>query len=121
MRTMGKFAPGLYLLAPAITFTLVPDLALTLHNNGSTASSVLGVSWLVLFFVTLVVAALFHFVVELPSKMLGEIVCEMLESSEPTPLVGEVKQAGGKLLKKNVGGGANKGAAPAAGSKPVLV
>lgn len=123
MRTLGKFAAGLFLLAPAITFTIVPDVALSMHNSGSSASSVLGVSWLVLFVITLALAVLFHFVVELPSKMMGEVVVELLESAD-----GEGFRKGGashgKLLKKNPGGGAKPAAAvaPAQGAgKPVLV
>jgi peptidoglycan/LPS O-acetylase OafA/YrhL len=123
MRTLGKASAGLYLLAPAITFTIVPDLALSLHNNGSTASTVLGLSWLVLFAVTLGLAIAFHFVVELPSKMMGEVVAELLEGDGGMGIGGGNGGAGakeggggGKLFTKNAGGGAK----PAA-TKPVLV
>ncbi|KAI5480058.1 hypothetical protein MNV49_002023 [Pseudohyphozyma bogoriensis] len=107
MRNLGKLSAGLYLLAPAITFTIVPNLALTMHNNGSSASSVLGLSWLVLFLVTLALSIAFHFVVELPSKMLGEVVAEILEGS--TGGIKTTKNSGdgtNRLLKRNPGGGA---------------
>ncbi|KAK4055191.1 hypothetical protein OIV83_000471 [Microbotryomycetes sp. JL201] len=106
MRTLGKFSAGIYLLAPAITFTIVPDVALSLHNNGSTASTVLGVSWLVLFIVVLALSIAFHFVVELPSKMLGEVVVEILETSDQSWRLASGGVKDGKLLKRNPGGGA---------------
>lgn len=127
MRTMGKFAAGIYLLAPAITFTIVPDVALSLHNNGSSASTVLGVSWLVLFIIVLALAVPFHFFVELPSKMMGEVVVELLESWGTTADHdgagghGEKSSAGGKLLKKNPGGGAKLQQPQQPAGKPVLV
>ncbi|KAL8286230.1 hypothetical protein RQP46_004718 [Phenoliferia psychrophenolica] len=115
MRTLGKLSAGLFLLAPAITFTLVPNIALNLHNNGSSASSVLGVSWVVLFFVALACSVLFHFAVELPSKWAGEVVAEILEGNfARAPGSGILRSADGKLLKRNVGGGAKL-------AKPVLV
>lgn len=106
MRTLGKFSAGLFLLAPAITFTIVPDVALSLHNGGSSASTVLGVSWMVLFIVTLALAIAFHFVVELPSKMLGEVVVEILETSDQSWRTAGAGVKDGKLLKRNPGGGA---------------
>lgn len=127
MRTLGKFAAGIYLLAPAITFTIVPDVALSLHNNGSSASTVLGVSWLVLFIIVVALAIPFHFFVELPSKMLGEVVVEILETtgvdkSEHGHSGSEKGGAGAKLLKKNPGGGAKLSQPQSASNtKPVLV
>lgn len=126
MRTLGKFAAGIYLLAPAITFTIVPDVALSLHNNGSSASTVLGVSWLVLFIVVVALSIPFHFLVELPSKMMGEVIVELLETSgtdkSDSARGGEKNGAGAKLLKKNPGGGAKLSQQPSApSSKPVLV
>lgn len=106
MRTLGKFSAGLYLLAPAITFTIVPDVAMSLHNGGSPASTVLGVSWLVLFVVTLALAIAFHFVVELPSKMLGEVIVEVLETSDQPFRTSGAATKDGKLLKRNPGGAA---------------
>ncbi|KAM0793491.1 hypothetical protein ACM66B_000931 [Microbotryomycetes sp. NB124-2] len=106
MRTLGKFSAGIYLLAPAITFTIVPDVALSLHNNGSAASTVLGVSWLVLFIVVLALSIAFHFIVELPSKMLGEVVVEILETSDQSWRLASGGVKDGKLLKRNPGGGA---------------
>ncbi|KDE09630.1 hypothetical protein MVLG_00037 [Microbotryum lychnidis-dioicae p1A1 Lamole] len=121
MRTFGKASAGMYLLAPAITYTIVPDLALNMHNNGSSASSVLGVSWLVLFIVTVILSVLFHFVVELPSKMFGEVVAELLEGegeSEIPGFGGQPRPVGGKLVKKHPGGPAASQAQPA--SRQVL-
>lgn len=122
MRTLGKFSAGLYLLAPAIVFTIVPDVALSMHNSGSSASSVLGVSWLVLFVITLALAILFHFVVELPSKMMGEVVVELLEHADGEGgWFGGKAVAGGKLLKKVPGGAVKPAPAPLTAGKPVLV
>lgn len=109
-RNLGKLSAGVYLLAPAITFTIVPNLALSMHNNGSSASSVLGLSWLVLFVVACACAIAFHFAVELPSKVMGEVVAELLEGADGST----------KLIKRNVGGGA-KLAKANSGQRPVLV
>lgn len=105
MRSLGKLAPGLVLLAPAITFTIVPNLALSMHNNGSSASSVLGLSWLVLFLVGIACAIAFHFVVELPSKLLGELISEALEGGQGAF---RVKRSSDGKITKRLGGGANK-------------
>ncbi|KAK4702093.1 hypothetical protein P7C70_g4132, partial [Phenoliferia sp. Uapishka_3] len=118
MRNLGKLSAGIYLLAPAITFTIVPNIALSLHNKGSSASSVLGISWVVLFFITIALAIAFHFVVELPSKMLGEVVAEILEGNAGR---GRSHLSGGKLLKRNVGGGAKLQQKTSNSQRPVLV
>lgn len=101
MRNLGKFSAGMFLLAPAVTFTIVPDLALQLHNNKSSASTILGLSWVVLFFTTFVGAIVFHFLVELPSKMIGEVVAEILEMKERGVI--PRRADGTKLLKKSSG------------------
>ncbi|GAA5850511.1 hypothetical protein JCM3766R1_003520 [Sporobolomyces carnicolor] len=96
MRTLGKLAPGMYLLAPAITYSVVPDIALSMHNNGASASSVLGSTWIALFAIVVALSIAFHFIVELPSKMMGEVVCEMLENWDGQ---GGIRNKGGKLTK----------------------
>ena len=72
MRLFGKLTAGIFLLAPAITFTVVPDLALSMSRSGSSGSAILGVSWVVLFLACFGLAIVFHFAVELPSKFAGE-------------------------------------------------
>ncbi|KWU46719.1 hypothetical protein RHOSPDRAFT_3080, partial [Rhodotorula sp. JG-1b] len=79
MRSLGKLAPGMVLLAPAITFTIVPDIALNMHNNGSSAQAVLGTCWIAMFAITVALSIAFHFFVELPSKMIGEVFAELME------------------------------------------
>jgi hypothetical protein len=79
MRWLGRLAPGMYLLASPLTFSLVPTLALSLHNGGSHASSILGLSWLVLFAACVGLAVPFHFLVELPSKFIGELFANFIE------------------------------------------
>ncbi|KAM0755808.1 hypothetical protein T439DRAFT_282416 [Meredithblackwellia eburnea MCA 4105] len=127
MRNLGKLAAGLYLFAPIFTYTIIPDLALRLHDGGSKASSVLGVSWVVLFLAAFGVAILFHVVVELPSKLLGEVVAELLESADgSTRFTRKSKEGNNKLVKRHVGGGAKlqqqqQQRQPLQVSKPVLV
>ncbi|BGP12640.1 hypothetical protein JCM10213_008778 [Rhodosporidiobolus nylandii] len=102
MRTLGKLAPGMVLLAPAITYTVVPNIALNMHNSGSGASAVLGACWAACFFIVVALSIAFHFVVELPSKMIGEVFVELLENWN-----GEGFWGGGKgKLTKNPGGAA---------------
>ncbi|GAA5958423.1 hypothetical protein JCM3765_007872 [Sporobolomyces pararoseus] len=96
MRTLGKLAPGMYLLAPAITYSIVPDIALNMHNNGSSASSVLGSTWIAMFAIVVALSIAFHFLVELPSKMIGEVVCEWLENWDGE---GGIRSKRGKLTK----------------------
>ncbi|GAA6063631.1 hypothetical protein JCM10212_000132 [Sporobolomyces blumeae] len=103
-RTLGKLAPGMYLLAPAITYTIVPDIALRMDNNGASASSILGTTWVALFGIVVALSIAFHFIVELPSKMIGEVVCEMLENWDGQ---GSIRSKAGKLT-KNAGGAAQK-------------
>lgn len=69
MRLLGKLAAGIYLLSGVLTFTLVPNLALSMSNAGSAGSAILGVSWVVLFAASLGLAIPFHFFIELPSKV----------------------------------------------------
>ena len=76
MRLLGKLAAGIFILAPAITFTIVPDLALSMSNSGSGSSAILGVSWVVLFLTCFGLAIVFYFLVELPSKIAGEYFAE---------------------------------------------
>jgi len=85
-RTLGRFSAGMVLLAPALTFTVIPDIALSLSQHGSSGSTVLGVSWVVLFFVGLGLAVVFHFAVELPSKLVGELFAEAIEKSGAPPV-----------------------------------
>lgn len=120
MRNFGKLAAGMYLLAPAITYTIVPDLALSLSNNGSSASSILGITWVVLFLVTFALAIPFHFFVELPSKMMGEVFAEILEGGSGNTRQRMRKSVDGKLLKRHPGGAANLGKTTSA-QKPILV
>ncbi|KAH8926091.1 hypothetical protein BT69DRAFT_1331615 [Atractiella rhizophila] len=72
MRTLGRLAAGIYLLCVPLLFTIIPDLALNLHNNGSSGASILGITYLVLFAASVGLAVPFHFLVELPSKLAGE-------------------------------------------------
>jgi len=96
MRTLGKLAPGMYLLAPAITYTIVPDIALNMSNNGASASSVLGSTWIAMFAIVVALSIAFHFLVELPSKMIGEVICEMFENWDGE---GGIRSKRGKLQK----------------------
>ena len=117
MRNLGKLAAGMYLLAPSLVFTIVPTLAISLNNGGSSSANVLGVSWLVLFGAGVMFAALFHVLVELPSKLAGEVVTELLEGADGTGTRRrQLLSKDGKLLKRNVGGGANLGGK----ARPVL-
>lgn len=79
MRLLGKLAPGMYLLAPAIVYTVVPSLGISLHNGGTGSSGVLGVTWVVTFAICTVAAIPFHFLVELPSKLAGELLADFVE------------------------------------------
>lgn len=104
MRSLGKLAPGMVLLAPAITFTIVPDIALNMHNNGSSAQAVLGTCWIAMFAITVALAIAFHFFVELPSKMMGEVFAELMENWDGKTRFEQAvaRRAGGgaKLTKK---------------------
>ncbi|GAA5932242.1 hypothetical protein JCM3775_001170 [Rhodotorula graminis] len=101
MRSLGKLAPGMVLLAPAITFTIVPDIALSMSNNGSSASAILGTTWVALFGIVFALSIAFHFVVELPSKMIGEVFVEALENWDGEGWFGRRRaaKAGAKLTK----------------------
>jgi peptidoglycan/LPS O-acetylase OafA/YrhL len=79
MRMLGKLAPGMYLLCAPITFTVVPSLAVSLSNNGTSGSGILGVTWVVCFAISVIAAIPFHFLVELPSKLAGEYTINFLE------------------------------------------
>ncbi|GAA6049559.1 hypothetical protein JCM3770_000847 [Rhodotorula araucariae] len=103
MRTLGKLAPGMVLLAPAITFTIVPDIALSMHNNGASASAVLGTTWIAMFGIVVALSIAFHFLVELPSKMIGEVFVEALENWDGEGWFGK---KGAKVIKRD--GGAAK-------------
>lgn len=95
MKLLGRLSAGIYLLAPAITFTIVPDLALSLHNGGSKPNSILGITWVVLFFACFGLAIVFHFVVELPSKWAGEYFAYFIENwGKEVPVGGVVAGAG---------------------------
>jgi len=73
MRWLGKLAPGMYLICPAIVFTLVPTLGVSLSNNGLSGSGILGTTWVVTFAISIVAAIVFYFAVEVPSKKAGEV------------------------------------------------
>lgn len=100
MRTLGKLAPGMVLLAPAITFTIVPDIALSMSNNGASASTVLGTTWVALFGIVFALSIAFHFVVELPSKMIGEVFVEALENWDGEGFRARRAKAGSSKLSK---------------------
>lgn len=85
MRMLGKLAAGMYLLAPIITYTIVPALAVKLSKSGTAGTSVLAVTWVVCFAACTVLAIPFHFLVELPSKLAGEWICEFLEKWGRSP------------------------------------
>lgn len=72
MRWLGKLAPGMYLICPAIVYTLVPTLGVSLSNNGLSGSGILGTTWVVTFAISIVAAIAFYFIVEVPSKLAGE-------------------------------------------------
>jgi hypothetical protein len=72
IRNLGKLAPGIYLLAPSILYTIIPDVALSMHGSGLTSHSVLGVSWLVLFILCHALAVVFYILIEIPSHIAAE-------------------------------------------------
>ncbi|KAA1101873.1 hypothetical protein PGT21_031900 [Puccinia graminis f. sp. tritici] len=79
-RLLGKLSAGIYLLAPAIVFTIVPTMALRLHDTQTyQAAGVLGISWCLLVGACFGSAVLFYLVVECPSKLLGEVVVNSIE------------------------------------------
>ncbi|WAQ85581.1 hypothetical protein PtA15_6A209 [Puccinia triticina] len=79
-RVLGKLSAGIYLLAPAIVFTIVPTMALRLHDaQTSSAAGVLGISWCLLVAACFGFAIPFYLLVECPSKLLGELVVNNIE------------------------------------------
>jgi hypothetical protein len=73
VRNLGNLAPGIYLLAPSILYSIVPDVATSMNASTITSSSsVLGVSWVVLFIVCHALALVFYFAVEIPSYVAAE-------------------------------------------------
>lgn len=70
--TVGRLSAGMVVLSPIILYTVIPRVASSMNASGTVGSSVLGVSWLVLFLVTVALSVVFHFVVEWPSKYAGE-------------------------------------------------
>ena len=78
MRMLGKLTTGLVLLSPAMVFTVVCDLALSMSNSNSGPSAILGVSWAVLFLACFGLAIVFHFLVELPSSLAGEYFADFV-------------------------------------------
>lgn len=105
MRMLGKLAPGMYLLSAPITFTIVPSLAVSLNNNGTSGSGILGVTWVVCFAISTVAAIPFHFLVELPSKLAGEYIVEFAERWGRVEEVEKVKGPQSKAPKKLAGPG----------------
>lgn len=105
MRTVGRLSPGIYLLASPVVFTAVPDVALSMHNSGSNASAILGVSWALMFAVVVVCAVPFHFFVECPSKLAGEYAADFFERwgavKETTKASSSGTTAHHNVLKKN--------------------
>lgn len=80
LRVLSKLSAGIYLLAPAIVFTIVPDVALKLHDqNTYQAAGVLGISWCLLVGACLGSSVLFYLLVECPSKLLGEVIVNSIE------------------------------------------
>jgi len=79
-RVLGKLSAGIYLLAPAFVFTIVPTVALRLHDTQTyQASGVLGISWCLLVGANFGAAILFYLFVECPSKLIGEVVVNTIE------------------------------------------
>lgn len=77
---LGQLSAGIFLLAPAVVFTIVPDVALSLHNSQTySAPTVLALSWALLLGVCFVGSIAFHLVVECPSKLFGEVMCDLFE------------------------------------------
>ena len=79
MRWLGRLAPGMYLICPAIVYTLVPTLGVSLSNNGLSGSGILGTTWVVTFAISIVAAIVFYFAVELPSKKAGEMFANFVK------------------------------------------
>ena len=72
-RTLGRVCTaGFYLFAGLLTFTLVPVIALSMHNSGSSPSAITGLSWVAMFAASFVLSFPFHFIIELPSDHFGE-------------------------------------------------
>lgn len=94
MRLVGKLSAGIYLLAPAIVYTVVPSLGISLRRNGTTGSGVLGVTWVVTFAICVVAAIPFHFLIELPSKLAGEYFADFAEKWGTAPDTGVVQVKG---------------------------
>ncbi|KAI8457063.1 hypothetical protein BY996DRAFT_4578843 [Phakopsora pachyrhizi] len=79
-RVLSKMTAGLYLLAPAIVFTIVPSVALKLHDSQVyQASGVLGLSWLILIGVAMAGSIAFYLFIECPSKLIGELLVDWVE------------------------------------------
>lgn len=110
MKHLGKLAAGMYLLAPSIVFALIPPFAAGLHNKGSGYGATLGLSWLILLLSGLFFSILFHLLVELPSKLLGEVVSDVVEN------LGVERVHPRSSMTKGGGGGAARGLK----QKPVL-
>lgn len=68
----GKLSAGIYLLAPSIVFGLIPHLALAMHDQHYSGSTILGVSWLVLFVTASLGGGIFWGLVQVPSKWVRE-------------------------------------------------
>lgn len=77
MRMLGKLSAGMVLISPIIVYTIVPKIAQSMGDDDAAGSSVLGVGWLVTFLASFGLAMIFHFVLELPSKFLGEHFAEL--------------------------------------------
>ncbi|GAA95226.1 uncharacterized protein L969DRAFT_92511 [Mixia osmundae IAM 14324] len=80
LRNLGRLAPGLYLFAAPLTYTLVPSIAKSMAGAGSSASAITGVTWMALFGVALAISIPFYFFIELPSVLAGELFANLLES-----------------------------------------
>ncbi|KNE91566.1 hypothetical protein PSTG_15018 [Puccinia striiformis f. sp. tritici PST-78] len=102
-RILGKLSAGIYLLSPAIVFTLVPTMALKLHDAQTyQASGVLGISWCLLMGASFGSAILFYLFIECPSKLLGEIVVNNIEKMGVDP---ELAKRDAEDLKALMSGG----------------
>lgn len=98
MRNLGKLSAGMYLLAPSIVFAIIPPFAASLNKKGTSMANTLLYSWLVVLGSGMGLAVLFHFFVELPSKVMGEMVAEVIEGMVDRP---QGRSPAGKVMKGN--------------------
>lgn len=98
-RFLSKLSAGMYLLAPAIVFTIIPTVALKLHDTQTyQASGVLGISWGILVASCLAGGLLFYVLIECPSKLVGEVVVNFVERLGIDPQLAKKDQEDLKAL-----------------------